>query len=529
MPTMDLDLQADVVVLGSGFAGSLVSCALRHQGLRVVMIERQQHPRFAIGESSTPLTNLLLEEFARRYDLPELLPLAKWGSWQRDCPEVACGLKRGFSFYQHVWDRPFSDTSDHSHQLLVAASPHNGIADTHWYRPDFDLHLLRAAISRGVTYTDRTEVHRFMPPQDGIVRLEGMRAGVPFRVNCRLVVDATGSRGCLSRLLDCGEARFEGYPATETVFGHFRGVGKVAQLSEFQSGERPPYPPDDAALHHVFDGGWIWVLPFNNGITSAGAALLPAWADRVRDAAGKPCWDRLLEHLPSVRRQFASAEPVTPMMTQSPMPYLSVRCQGAGWVMLPSAMGFVDPLLSTGFPLVLFGLNRLVAAVAEHWGRDSLEPALADVAQRSQEELQRVSRLIRALYGAMAEFPRFATLTRLYFAAVSYAESARRLGHFDLAGDSFLLGSNPVFVAGMDECLRLSSTLSVEELTREIDEVIAPIDVAGLRRRDRRNWLPVDPDDLFAAAAKLQSTPELLEASLRRSGFYPEAPSASPS
>lgn len=78
MPTMDLDLQADVVVLGSGFAGSLVSCALRHQGLRVVMIERQQHPRFAIGESSTPLTNLLLEEFARRYDLPELLPLAKW-------------------------------------------------------------------------------------------------------------------------------------------------------------------------------------------------------------------------------------------------------------------------------------------------------------------------------------------------------------------------------------------------------------------------------------------------------------------
>ncbi len=35
---------------------------------------------------------------------------------------------------------------------------------------------------------------------------------------------------------------------------------------------QPPYPIDDAAVHHVFDGGWIWVLKFNNGITSAGVA-----------------------------------------------------------------------------------------------------------------------------------------------------------------------------------------------------------------------------------------------------------------
>lgn len=515
-------LEADVVVLGSGFAGSLTACALHEQGRRVLLVERSQHPRFAIGESSTPLTNLLLEELAKRYRLPEMLSLTKWGSWQRKHPEIGCGLKRGFSFYHHVWDRPFSDTSEHRNQLLVAASPHDGIADTHWYRPDFDHYLLQIALRRGVAYFDHTEISAFHPPQNGMARLEGVRSGRRIDIRCRLVIDATGTRGCLHRLLGSSEAAFEDYPATETIFAHFQGVGRVADLSEFQTDELPPYPPDDAALHHVFEGGWIWVLPFNNGITSAGAALLPRWADRIRDSDGSLDWDRLLEHLPSVRRQFAAARPVTPFFRQRPMPFLTSRCQGPGWVMLPSAMGFVDPLLSTGFPLVLCGVQRTLHAVHEHWGGNDLDRALARSVERSLSELHRVSRLIRALYDSMSDFPRFVTLTRLYFAAVSYAESARRLGHFDLAGDSFLLGDRASFVGGMDECLRLASRISVEELAKKIDEVIDPIDVAGLTRRDRRHWLPVDPADLFAAAAKLRSGPEALEESLRRSGFYRE-------
>ena len=67
-------------------------------GRSVVLLERGSHPRMVIGESSTPLSNLLLQELAIHYDLPALLPLTKWGTWQQHYPEVACGLKRGFSF-----------------------------------------------------------------------------------------------------------------------------------------------------------------------------------------------------------------------------------------------------------------------------------------------------------------------------------------------------------------------------------------------------------------------------------------------
>src|SRR5207302_1106526 len=114
------------------------------------------HPRFAIGESSTPLANLLLEDLATRYDLPRLLPLAKWGSWQRAYPHIACGLKRGFTFYRHRPGQPFESAPDRSDQLLVAASPADHIADTHWYRADVDHFLVKEAQTIGVDYLDET-------------------------------------------------------------------------------------------------------------------------------------------------------------------------------------------------------------------------------------------------------------------------------------------------------------------------------------------------------------------------------------
>ena len=131
----------DVAVVGSGFAGSLTALIARRLGRSVVLLERGSHPRFAIGESSSPLANLLLEELADRYDLPRIRPLTAWGTWQRTYPDVGCGLKRGFTFYGHERGKPFGADPERRDQLLVAASPNDEVADTHWYRPDFDRFL----------------------------------------------------------------------------------------------------------------------------------------------------------------------------------------------------------------------------------------------------------------------------------------------------------------------------------------------------------------------------------------------------
>src|SRR5688500_17968429 len=141
--------KAEGIIVGAGFVGAIMGMVLRRLGRSVLILERGKHPRFAIGESSTPLANLLLEEISRKYDLPDLAAFSKWGTWQAAHPEIARGLKRGFTFYQHEFGRAV-DFGDRSRQLLVAASPRDQIADTHWYRPEFDAHLAKSAGEIGV-------------------------------------------------------------------------------------------------------------------------------------------------------------------------------------------------------------------------------------------------------------------------------------------------------------------------------------------------------------------------------------------
>ena len=93
--------RTEVVVIGSGFAGSLMARVLAILGRDVVLLERGTHPRFAIGESSTPLANLSLERLARRYRMADCYRLAAHGRWLRHHPELRRGLKRGFTFYRH--------------------------------------------------------------------------------------------------------------------------------------------------------------------------------------------------------------------------------------------------------------------------------------------------------------------------------------------------------------------------------------------------------------------------------------------
>jgi len=69
----------EVAVVGSGFAGSLLARVLAVLGYDVVLLERGTHPRFAIGESTTPLANLSLERLAVRYGLPDCYHLATHG------------------------------------------------------------------------------------------------------------------------------------------------------------------------------------------------------------------------------------------------------------------------------------------------------------------------------------------------------------------------------------------------------------------------------------------------------------------
>ena len=53
-------LDCDLAIIGSGFGGTLLSLIAQRLGFTVALLERGTHPRFAIGESSTPLADFKL-------------------------------------------------------------------------------------------------------------------------------------------------------------------------------------------------------------------------------------------------------------------------------------------------------------------------------------------------------------------------------------------------------------------------------------------------------------------------------------
>ena len=514
-------MQYDIAVIGAGFSGSLFAMIARRLGHSVVLIEKGAHPRVVIGESSTPLANLLLEELCTRYNFDALKPLTKWGSWQRVHPEIACGLKRGFTFHYHVLGSPARHDPNRRDQLLVTASPRNDIADMHWYRADFDYFLLREAQKLGVEYSERTALHEFA--DDGReVRLGGERDGRAVEFHVRFAVDASGPRGFLHRVLGLREAELPGIPATQSLYNHFTGVRRLDETPHGRTDEEPPYPIDDAAVHHVFDGGWVWVLRFNSGVTSAGVAATDELAQRLKLSEGSPAWSRLLTLIPGLNDQFADAKPERGFAYLPRLAFRSASAAGERWAMLPSAAGFVDPLLSTGFPLTLLGVSRLAEIIERDWNTERFSTKLLGYAAQTDRELLATSRLIGALYENMHNFNVFVALTLLYFAAASFSEAARRLGRPRLA-PSFLLCTHPKFGLKCEQLCALAMQKPTADAARllvtEILAAIEPFNVAGLGRRERRNWYPVEAEDLLNASSKLGATRNEVQALLERCGF----------
>lgn len=516
----------DLAVVGSGFGGSLTALVARRLGLSTVLLERGTHPRFAIGESSTPMSNILLESIARDFDLPRIRPLARYGTWKKTYPEIGVGPKRGFSFYGHPAFRPFAANADRSDQLLAEASPHHDVADTHWYRPDFDHFLVREAQAAGVEYVDRVELGAF-ERKDGASVLSGTRDGRSFSAAARFLVDASGPRGFLAKLLNIPESRFEGFPATQALFNHFTGVHPWQDAKPGADDGAPPYPVDDAALHHILDGGWMWVLRFDNGITSAGFALEDRLAEELRLADGAAAWPRVLERFPSIRAQFADAEPVEAWRHMPRIAYRAHVSGGDGWTMLPSAAAVIDPLFSTGIPLALLGVDRIGRAIREAWGTPEFESRMRASEADARFEADAAARLVGAAYACFRSFRLFVGIASCYLASVSFSEVCYRLGDRERA-NGFLACRDAKYQAAFrsiaDEARRLASQERIDgrdiaAFEERVSAAVAPMNVAGFCDSSRRNWYPVDFGALLDSASKLGRPREALETFLHAQGM----------
>ncbi len=544
----------EVVIAGGGFAGSILARALHAEGRDVLLLERGRHPRFALGESSTPLANLALERLAVRYGFEDLWDLAAHGRWRRRLPAVGRGLKRGFCFYSHEPGEVFSPGPSSDRRLVVAASPDDDAADNQWLRADVDRFLFERARAEGVDCREETPVEIVADgggAREGAVRLpagpdarqglvghpgtRGARDGaVRIRAGGRIVeagllVDATGGSPLAAGL---GARAVAPRLQTSLVYSHFSGVAPFGG-----GGERPkagpgrrearenrpapfervagwpasPFPERWSASHHLLEEGWMYQLRFDDGTVSAGFLL-------TEDLPGAPeaVFAGLLDRYPSLAVQFADSAPLRPVAARSNVAWRRDLAAGRGWLLLPHSYAFADPMFSTGIAWSLLAVERVADLC-----RNGL-PAAGDLERYGRlvaAEANHIDRLLAAAYRLMPAMDRFTPAAMVYFAAASFDELRQRL--LDAPPEGWCWRG---FLGADDRRRRLFEALDERSASgggsgspaEWVGGVIERWNLIGLLDPRRRNAYPVDLEDMERRSVRIAARLGLDAAELRR-------------
>ena len=341
-----------------------------------MLVERGRHPRFAIGESSTPLANLLIEELADRYDLPRIRPFSKWGTWQRARPRRRLRPEARL----HVLLSSPAQRFEDDRRSRAAADGGGEPARRDRRHPLVSAGVRSRAGAGGAGRGRRVPRHdaaRATCATRAIARSSKANAKAgPFASPRDSSIDASGPRGFLHHALGLEEGPRRWLPPTQGLFTHFEGV------------ERWDSPRPDAGRAAVSTRR-CGAAPGVSGRMDLDAAVQQRPDQRRRRVdrsarcgdrrapKGPPAWDRLLETLPSVAEQFRDARATMPFV-HSPRAGVPERAgRRPTWALLPSAAGVIDPLLSTGFPLTLLGILRLVDLLEHTVPGPEREAALA--------------------------------------------------------------------------------------------------------------------------------------------------------
>ena len=417
-------LHVDVLVLGAGFGGSLLSAVLAKNGKRVAVVDRGVHPRFAIGESSTPLADAILKQIATRYGLQELLPLTQYGSWKRCYSQLRCGVKTGFSYFGHRAGAAFVPRD----QLLVAASNSAMKSDTHWLRSDVDLFLCEYAAKQGASIVQGADY--FLSGFNEGWCVEGSAEGREFAFVSEFIVDATGGAGEVLRHLGVAENSDALKTNSTALFAHFDGVPTVAATLAERGVDLQPHPfnCDAAAVHHVLEDGWMWQLRFDDDTVSAGILVNgdSCTAIRQSEKSLQAVWDDRLKPYAFVASQFTNASVVRPqsgLQQTGRLQRICERAAGNNWAALANAAGFVDPLHSTGIAHTMSCVQRLAAILLNEAAKPRTE-SLRRYSDDLMREIRLVDEMVEGCYAALPGFRLWSDWCMLYFAAVTSAEQS---------------------------------------------------------------------------------------------------------
>ena len=305
----------DVLIAGGGPAGSSAATMLRKLGRSVVVLDRERHPRFHIGESLLPFTMPLLRKLGFMATLEGAGFVPKWGA-----RFMLADGERANTFYFRDGLQPGAPGA---YQVL---------------RSRFDYLLLQHGKAAGADVREGHTLREIAFERDHVRATVTGPTGAPYELKARFFADATGRDAFLATR--SRQKTMDPTLRKVAVFAHYTGAGRDEGRDAGNT------------VSVVIRNGWIWVIPLDNDVTSVGV-VVDGEAYRKAGLSPEAYLDLVLAQVPALRDRLASGTRVSVVHVTSDFSYSTARLHGPRFLVLGDAGFFLDPIFSSGVHLAI--------------------------------------------------------------------------------------------------------------------------------------------------------------------------------
>jgi len=323
------EASCDVLIAGGGPAGSTIAALLAERGRRVVLVEKDHHPRFHIGESLLPMNLMLFEKMGLREEV-ERIGMIKYGA-----EFISPYHNKSITFeFANAIDKRFPFAYQVRRSVL-------------------DEILFKHAAGKGAETLEGCRITAVEFPPEGGARATGTcEDGTEKSWRARFFVDASGRDTLLASRFGIKVRNRRHNSAA--MFGHFSGA------------QRLPGKAEGNITIFWFDYGWFWFIPLSDGATSVGAVCRPDYI-KSRQKDLDAFFMDTIALCPAIAERLRDATLLAPVTGTGNYSYRARRMAGDSYVMLGDAFAFIDPIFSAG---VFFAMQSAFV------GADAVETCL---------------------------------------------------------------------------------------------------------------------------------------------------------
>ena len=355
----------DAIVVGGGPAGSTTGALLAEKGHDVLIVEKEKFPRYHVGESLMPFCYFPLER------LGLIDKLMDSGNPRKYCVQFVRQdgfLSQPFYFFQH-FDHPSSTT---------------------WqvWRSEFDKMILDKARLNGAAVWEETKAKALLKEDERVkgIRVESSEFGSQ-ELFAPIVVDASGR--------DCFASNREKWKIRDPK------LKKIALWTYYKGAKRDPGLDEGATtVAYLPNKGWFWYIPLSGDMVSVG---IVAEKDYLFDGSTKDhdeIFQREIGNNEWIKDHLSGAEQTGEYRITGEYSYRNRYCSTDGLVLAGDALGFLDPVFSSGVFLALKSgvmLADEIDSVMES-GNPIVATSFDRYGKRMQSSIEIMRKIVYAFY-----------------------------------------------------------------------------------------------------------------------------------